>query len=294
MPNPPTTKQCNIFTRARRNNAALPLPSPPGDKEANPNDMAPMAEVLNELKSLRSDFGCKLDNINSSLSDMANKMAALENKILDIKQEVSSNTARIDETERRISDTEDAMEKTADALDLAIKRIAYLESKTEDLENRARRKNLRLFGIREGAEGQQSLFDFISGMLPKWLKVNPEKSFILERVHRTLAPARPNQNRAILIRFLKFQDKEYVYREAKRQDINHDGIKISFAQDLSAETVRIRRGFNTIIKLFIDIDAFRGFQHNPCRLRVVHDGKIHLFSTPQEAEKFYSSILQPK
>ena len=294
MPNPSATKQCDIFTRGRRNTATTTPPSPPGSKEANASDMATLAEVLSELKSLRADFGNKLDNIDTRLTDMANSMAALESNVAEVKRDVSSITARIDEAERRISDTEDAMEKTGAALDSAIKRIAYLESKTEDLENRSRRKNLRLFGIREGAEGQQPLFDFISGMLPRWLALNPDKSFTLERVHRTLAPARPNQNRAILICFLKFQEKEFVYRETRRQDITHDGTKISFSQDLSAETVRIRRGFNTVIKLFVDINAFRGFQYNPCKLRVVHNGKIHLFSTPQEAEKFYRNIPQSK
>lgn len=129
-------------------------------------------------------------------------------------------------------------------------------------------------------------------MLEQWLGLSPDKSFTLERVNRTLATGKPNQNRAILIRFLKFQEKELVYRESRRRDIIHDGVKISFAQDLSAETVRIRREFNPVTKLFVDINAFRGFQHNPCKLRVVHNGKIHLFATPQEAEKFYKSISQ--
>lgn len=57
------------------------------------------------------------------------------------------------------------MEKMEATLESAIKRIIYLESKTDDLENRGGRKNLRQFGAQEGAEGQQSLFDFINGML---------------------------------------------------------------------------------------------------------------------------------
>lgn len=36
-----------------------------------------------------------------------------------------------------------------------MKRISYLEAKTDDLENWGRRKNLRLFGLREGTEGQR-------------------------------------------------------------------------------------------------------------------------------------------
>lgn len=104
-------------------------------------------------------------------------------------------------------------------------------------------------------------------MLTRWLGLKPDRLFTPERVHRTLASGKPNQNRAVLIRFLKFQDKGFVYCESKRGDITHDRVKISFAQDLSAETVQIRRGFHQVTKLFVDINAFREFQHNPCRLR---------------------------
>ncbi|KAI4830997.1 hypothetical protein KUCAC02_002598 [Chaenocephalus aceratus] len=195
MSNPPATKACDIFTRGRSRSIKTAPPSPRSDSED--SNMANIADVLSELKSLRADFGTKLDNIDT----------------------------------RRIHHAEKTLEKTEATLDSVNKRIAYLESKTDDLENRGRRKNLRLFGIREGAEGQQTLLNF-------------------------------------------------------------DGGKISFVQDLSAETVQIRRGFNTITKLFVDINAFRGFQHNPCKLRVLHNGKINLFTTLQEAEKFYKSIKQ--
>ncbi|KAL0195444.1 hypothetical protein M9458_009016, partial [Cirrhinus mrigala] len=193
---------------------------------------------------------------------MASSVAVLESKVSDVKRDVSSNATRVEEAEGRIHDTEKSLEKTEAALDLAIKRTTYLESKTDDLENRGKRKNLRLYGIRESAEGQKTLLEFISDMLAQWL--GPDKSFTLERVHHTLVSGKPNQNRAILIHFLKFQEKEFVYRKSRQHGIMHDGVKISFVQDLSAETVRIRQGFNRYES--VDINAFCGFQHNPCLL----------------------------
>lgn len=250
-------KQCEIFTRGRKTNTKITPPSPPTSTDAN---MASITEILNELKSLRSDFGTKLDNIDTRLTGMANALTTLESKVTEIKQDVTTNATHIDEAEARINETEKALERAETALKSAVKRITFLEAKTDDLENRGRRKNLRIFGIREGAEGKQSLFDFVTNMLPRWLGLPPQKSFTLERVHRTLASGKPNQNRAVLVRFLKFQEKEFVYRETRKQEITHDGAKITFAQDLSAETVRIRRGFHPVIKLFVDINAFRGFQ----------------------------------
>ncbi|KAJ8333914.1 hypothetical protein SKAU_G00412330 [Synaphobranchus kaupii] len=153
-------------------------------------------------------------------------------------------------------------------------------SKTDDLENRGRRKNIRMFGLKEGAEGSRPLLDFVHDKLPQWLGLGSDKSFTLERVHRTLAPANPNHNRAVLIRFLKFQDKELVLRSTKQRDITHDGSKLSFAQDLSAETIRQRREFNGAKKLFLDMGTFRGFHLHPCKLRVLYNGKIQLFASP--------------
>lgn len=89
----------------------------------------------------------------------------------------------------------------------------------EDLENRSRRKNLRLFGLRERAEGSKPFMDFIKDMLPQWLDMTPDTSFSLERVDRPLAPAKPNQHRPVLICFLKFQDKELVFRSTRRREI---------------------------------------------------------------------------
>ena len=196
--------------------------------------------------------------------------------------------ARMEEAETRIMLTEEKSETHTADLSKASQRITYLESKVEDLENRSRRKNLRMFGLREGEEGSRQLLDYVQEMLPGWL--GTDKSIALERVHRTLGPAKPNQDRAVLIRFLKFQDREFVFRCSKVRDIKHNGNKLSFAQDFSAETMRQRREFNTVKKLLMDAGSFRGFQQNPCRIRVLHNGKIHLFSSPEDAEKFHRGL----
>lgn len=285
-----SARQCDIFTRgskATKPTKPVAPSSPLSNTEAN---MVNLTEVLDELKALRSDFGTKLDTINTKLTGMANALTALEGKVTEIKQDVLTNSARVEEAETRIDQTERSMEKVETALELATKRITFLEAKTDDLENRGRRKNLRLFGLKEGAEGEQTLLNFVNDMLPKWLGLPPEKTFTLERVHRTVANKRPNQSRAVLIRFLNFQEKEFVYREARKSEIKHDGVRITFAQDLSAETLRTRREFHPVIKLFVDMNAFRGFLHNPCRIRILYDKKIYIFTTPREAEEFYKTL----
>ncbi|KAK5610164.1 hypothetical protein CRENBAI_010340, partial [Crenichthys baileyi] len=115
----------------------------------------------------------------------------------------------------------------------ATKRLAHLEAKTDDPENRGRRKNVPLLGKREGEEGNQTLINLIHNKLLLWLELSPENMFTLEWAQSTVAPGTPNQARAIIIHFLNFQDKEFVYREARQCDIKYDGTKTTFAQDLS-------------------------------------------------------------
>lgn len=297
MSKTPAIKPCEIFTRGRKasikttptssqDNATASAKAVSNEESAK---MASIEDVLSELQSMHSDFGGRLEGIEQRLTDMSSTLTTLESKLMQTKQDVSANTARIEQAEARIVASETEQEETNTTLQSYGKRIAFLEAKIEDLENRGRRKNLRLLGIREGAEGKRPLIEYVTEMLPRWLG-QPHKSFTLERAHRTLVTARPGQNRAVLLRFLNFQEKEYVYREARKQQIIHEGQKITFSHDFSAETARTRKSFQPLIKNYIDINAFRGFQYNPCRLRILHGGKIHLFSTPKEADEFYKQL----
>lgn len=289
MPKPPVPKECEIFSNARKTSSrSVKISSPVESVED--NSMASVTDVLTELKSLRSEFSSKLDGINNQLGELTNSISVMENNLGEIKRDVTANEKRIEEAEARIVATEDALDKSERDLAKATRRLAYLEEKTEDLEKRVRRKNIRLFGLKEGAEGKRPLLDFITDMLPQWLGIESDRVFILERAHRTLTSAIPNQNRAVLLRFLNYQDKEFVLRSTRQRDITHDGSKLAFVQDFSAETIRRRREFNTVKKLFVDMGTFRGFHLQPCKLRVLHNGKIQMFSSPQEAEEFHCKI----
>uniref|UniRef100_A0A3B5LW46 Cystic fibrosis transmembrane conductance regulator n=1 Tax=Xiphophorus couchianus TaxID=32473 RepID=A0A3B5LW46_9TELE len=101
-----------------------------------------IAQVLKDLKSLQSDFGVKLDSIDERLTGMASAMTALEVKVSEVKQDLLNQAAHMEEAEARIAEVEGSLEKAETLLTSAMKRILLLEAKTDDLENRGRRKNL--------------------------------------------------------------------------------------------------------------------------------------------------------
>ena len=267
--------------------------------ETTPDATDSMAAVLSELQSLRAtisainikisavdDLGSKLDNVGKHLTEMNNSIASVQKGFAELRNDITANAKRLTEAESRIGATEDDMESVKAKMVAATERIAFLETKTENLENYGRRKNLRLVGLLEGAEKTRPLVEFLQQMIPLWLRLDPSKSLVLERAHRTLAQPRPGQNRAVIIRFLKFQDRELVFHTSKQIAINYDGQKIFFTQDFSAETMKARKPFDVVKKKFIEAGSFRGFHLQPCKMRILHNGKIKLFSTPQEAENF--------
>lgn len=246
-----TLKDCDILTRKRgTQKPAKTYILATGqyiEGTASNGSMCDLSRVLTELRSLHSEFsgfGIKLDNVENRMGEMTKSIAALEKNMTEGKQNVAANVTRLEEAKNRIMSVEEIMEKNAADLNNAMKRISYLEAKTDNVENRSQRKNLRIIGLQEGAEVQRPLLEFIWEELPRWLET--DRSLVIERTHRTLAPPKPNQHREVLIRFLNFQDREFVFRSTKQCNIEHDGNKLFFAQDLSVETIRLRAKFSSV------------------------------------------------
>ena len=103
-----------FFTRAQnltaqdKKGASLP-------EQADNSSMADIADGLRELKSLRSEFGLKLDGINNCLGGVANAITALEAKVAEVKQDVSEHTKRIREAEDRVMAAEEELKSAITA-----------------------------------------------------------------------------------------------------------------------------------------------------------------------------------
>ena len=66
--------------------------SPVKDIEA--SDMANVADVLTELKSLHSGFSLKLDRINNQLGELTNTISVMQNNLGEINRDVTANEQR--------------------------------------------------------------------------------------------------------------------------------------------------------------------------------------------------------
>lgn len=120
----------------------------------------------------------------------------------------------------------------------------------------------------------------------------------VKQAHRTLQPTsdpgRPP--RPILIRFLRFRDREQMILQAAKKlttPICEDESKLSSCQDLSAEVCRKCREFAGVIEYFLGKGMLRGFA-SPNQLRVLHQGAVKLFDSPADTKTLINKLERRK
>ena len=137
-------------------------------------------------------------------------------QLTDIKHELKRANDRLDEAEGRIEETETVLQATSTLINRLMQRQANLEAGLIDQEGRARRDNLRIYGIPEDREGTDMAV-FLDNLLKHALDLPRDRDLRIERTHRVLAP-KPSgpqpKPRSIVVKFGSYRMKEEVLRRA--------------------------------------------------------------------------------
>lgn len=140
-----------------------------------------------------------------------------------------------------------------------------------DLENRGRRKNIRIVGLPEEAEGEDPT-QFFETWLPEILHIETKSGRVkLERAHRSLAPKAPSTQRPwpVLVRFHNYQDKCVM----------------------NASILRRRKGYDALKKQLRALCAdYR--QIYPTSLRITCRESTKVFHEPAAVEKYVQSLKE--
>lgn len=144
-------------------------------------------------------------------------------------------------TEERLVDAEEKTQRKERALRYLLHREANLAAKCEDLESRARRNNLRIYGVKENKENNSNMLDFISNLFRTSLALPGDMNLNIVRAHSslTMKPKDPKKPpRSIIVLFLDYSVKEMVIQEARKRrgGVKHNDRKIFFDQDYTADT----------------------------------------------------------
>lgn len=145
-------------------------------------------------------------------------------------------------TENKLRDTEKLMQK--------------LYEKVDNLENRSRRDNIQVLGLKKGAEGSQPVA-FFSSWLTKVLGLDITKGHIkVDCAHRSPSPQRGDRPRLVLIKAHNFSDKQHIMSAIKTKCfLEVDGQKVFIQQDLSSAVKEKCRSFNSSCEVLIQRSA---------------------------------------
>lgn len=158
-------------------------------------------------------------------------------------REVQALGSRVDNVEQRMSDLTSSFNTMVDAQSNHSEEIAWLKNKVADLEDRSRRRNLKIRGIPETIPATQLLSytqAFFSTLLPS---LTPQ-DLIVDRIHRIPKPSFLPENtpRDVLLRVHFYHIKEQILTISRRTDIRHPQYAdLQLLLDLSRHTLQQRR-----------------------------------------------------
>ncbi|KAM4570544.1 uncharacterized protein V3H82_010339 [Fundulus diaphanus] len=205
------------------------------------------ADKLEAIKELKEDLKVDNGNLRSEITQLGE---AIKGKLDNVKTEVQNLSERTSELENRVEQVERWSGEVTEVLCNSLEQQTELQRKVMDLEAKARRNNMRIFGLPEGEEGD-SLPQFIEKLLRRELPLPPDLDLKIQRAHRSLAPKpRPEAPpRAIIINFQEYTTKETVLREAwKKGKIQQSNKTLYFDHGYPAEIVKKRKKYAGIKK----------------------------------------------
>ncbi len=181
-------------------------PAPTGNTDSTENMENPSTtDIMKAILSFKQDFHAEMDGV----------LAAIKSVQSDIKE----CSGRISEAEQRISTAEDKINNLQTIVDKLEKKAKFLADKTDDLECRSRRNNVRILGIPEKEEGSDPC-----SYMEKWIADNLDiPPPVLERAHRL-----PGQMpRALIVKCLNYKDREGILRAARvKKEVIYKNNKI--------------------------------------------------------------------
>lgn len=233
--------------------------------------------ILAELEKLRQE------NREGHTQTMVS-LSKLETTMKDLKNDMVQLEKRTTEAEDRISSTEDTTQRHERAIRYLLHREMDLTARQEDLQNRSRRNNLRIYRVAENSEGTD-MIAFVKELLRTTLQLSPEVNLQIERAHRALAAKPKSQTaapRSIIIKFLDFTVKDMILRQAWGQrQVLYEEKPIFFDHDYSPELQKRRSQVREAIKQ-LKLKNIRAKCIYPAQLKVLTD----------EGDKTYSSLAE--
>lgn len=229
----------------------------------------------------------------SLAADFKSSFASLESKLDKIQVEVAGQGRRISDLEANANQTSQHLQQLEATCSELQEDNKWLKSKLSDLEGRSRRQNIRIVGLPEALEGPRPTAFFsqlLVEVLGEQTLTSPPE---LDRAHRSLAP-KPgprDRPRPVIVRFHRYQMKDLVMREARKQgELDFRGHKLRFYEDYSTDVLKKRGEYKDVMAELYQ----RGLRPSllfPAKLRItLQSGEKKWLTSVTEATDFIHSL----
>lgn len=255
------------------------------NKLTNASDVAPEDDLSLPMSALKAELE---KNRVAILAEINASLAPINSTLDEVRAKFDTYEPRITEMEVCLSDHSDRLDYLEKQVGSLVKEKNQLLAKTEDLENRSRRNNLRIIGLPEGREGQAAtafMSRFFVDLLQDETFTDPPE---LDRAHRALyaKPTKDEKPRPVIVRFLRFQQKEQVLTIARKKQLFYDGHRILVFPDISSALAKKRAAFNPV-KAKLYHKGVKFFLRYPAVLCFTHQQKDYKFECVNAAEDFF-------
>ena len=258
-------------------NAAKPASVGPNESNAEKPPTWFHEEFEKGFDRIQSLLDRKLNSLATSVETLISDNRALGLRVKEIEGKQADHTESLDFLHNDLGDHKKKTEEE----------ISDLKDKLDDLENRARRQNLRLVGFPEGVEGSNAI-TFLEEWLPKILGLESGTPIEIERAHRTLQrrPDEGGRPRAMVIRLLRFTDVTRILDAArKKRSLLYGNSNIMIFRDMSTTLYRKRKTFAPLKKKLHDRNISFRLLHPTNLVMDLPEGR-RTFTSPVSAENY--------
>ena len=234
-------------------------------------------KVVGSLDSFREDVG----------NDLRGMREEMQGRVDGLALEVGAAEERVSEMEERIRGLEEGEQDVMAELTRLGEENESLRAKVTDVEARSRRSNLRCFGVREGAEGE-NVAEFMTELIKGEFGSLRGVDLGMQRCHRALGPipglgATP---RSIVMFFQDFRIKEKIIAEAwtKGRKVMYGGKRLYFDHDYPAETLEKRKKYAPIRKCLSE-NKIKFSTPLPAKMKVFFKEGVETYASAEEARE---------
>ena len=245
-------------------------------------DQGPRKLIMEEKIVCQLETICvKLAGVEERLQNMEQifeRFAVLENSVNSLQIELNTLNDKSRSVEGKAIEMEKAMEFTNTEIEELKKKDKENENNIKELEDKLlyqevynRRENLRFFGIPEAASGAEDTTKVVHHFFKEELELEDGENIEFQRAHR-IGKKKTGEARPVIVRFLRFPDRELVFRRVREME---DEIDVKVYSDYPEEISERRK------------------KQWPKMKKAREEGKIAFFLKPEPDKLFIDGQFVP-